>query len=342
VILPGSLLLASAAAFSPIAYPTSGPLRWTNTRLFSAIRVVVGSVLIVVLGYHYFQETRPILRHVEYAGLIPRLEKLASTFAEDDLVIVESRPASDVHVLALPLAYIYAKHVLVLGSQAPDKRAFRAFLSWALAQYRRVFFVGGGGTELLSRTMKIAAVGGERFQIPEYQSDWNVYPRVVQFKEFDFGIYEFLPGEAEATGFDLDVGMADDLYVRRFNAKERRPSGLTFRWTRDTSFVSLTGARADCRRLAMAMASGSRPAAAPSASVALFLNDLPLGGVSVREGLETYRFEIPSDLMATIAAADVAAQLRVVSTTWNPSDFGGGDNRDLGVMVDRVTLECGP
>ena len=41
--------------------------------------------------------------------MIPRLEALAHpSIHEDDLLVVESRNASDLHVLALPLADIYA------------------------------------------------------------------------------------------------------------------------------------------------------------------------------------------------------------------------------------------
>ena len=34
------------------------------------------------------------------------IERLAATFGDNDLVLVESRAASDMHVLALPLSYI--------------------------------------------------------------------------------------------------------------------------------------------------------------------------------------------------------------------------------------------
>ena len=35
------------------------------------------------------------------------------------------------------------------------------------------------------------------------------------------------------------MGSADDLYVRRFHAKEQSPAGFSYRWTRDVSFVSI-------------------------------------------------------------------------------------------------------
>ncbi len=170
VILPGALLLVGAAAFAEVRFAAGGRLGWANGRSAQVARYAVGLVFVVLLGRHFLGATKPILRHVEYAGLIPRLEQLAATFGDKDLVLVESRGSSDVHVLALPLAYIYARNVLVFATTNPDKRAFREFLAWARTRYQRVFFIGGGGTELLSRTMNVESTGGERFQVPEYEA----------------------------------------------------------------------------------------------------------------------------------------------------------------------------
>ena len=82
--------------------------------------------------------------------MIPRLERLASRFGDDDLVLFEARAASDVHALALPLSYIYARNALVLYDSRPDKQSVRDFLAWAHERYKNVYFVAGGGTDLLS------------------------------------------------------------------------------------------------------------------------------------------------------------------------------------------------
>jgi hypothetical protein len=302
-------------------------------------RCALGLALVLLIGRHFLGATQPILRLVEYAGLIPRLEKLAATFGDDDLVLFESRGASDVHVLALPLAYIYARNVLVFAATAPDKQVFREFLTWARGRYRRVLFVGEGGTELLSRSMTVETIGGERFRIPQYESAWNAYPRGVRLKEFDLGLYEFLPRPAAAELFDLDVGVADDLCVRRIHAKERHPDGFTYRWTRDVSYVSILGMRPEQRLLTLLMSDGGRPPAAGAAQVEVFLNDSALGVVTVGAGLNPYRFAIPPELAAAIARSEDAAQLRIVTRTWNPARvLGGADDRDLGVMVDRVEI----
>jgi hypothetical protein len=340
VILPGMLLLAGAAAF---ASPVAAPGRWLtrlDTHRMRLVRYAVGLVLLLLFAQRLLHATRPILRHVEYAGLIPRLEQLASTFGDEDLVIVESRNASDTHVLALPLAYVYARNVLVLSSPAPPKDEFRGFLSWALQRYKRVFFMGGGGggTELLSRSVGVKAIIGERFQVPEYEPARNAYPRGPLQKEFDLSVYEFLPESGTSEDFSLDVGEADDLYVRRFFAKERTSSGVSVRWTRDVSFVSAVGLRASNRQVTLWMDSGGRPDAAPPATVGVSIGDRALGTVTVTSGMHPYQFAIPPDVADALSRRDDAAPLRLDTRTWNPSRIAGTDDRDLGVMVDRIEI----
>src|SRR5262249_57916054 len=102
------------------------------------------------------------------------------------------------HVFALPLAYIYARNVLVLNSPRPDPFQFGEFLKWARTQYDTVYFMGGGGTELLAKNVSIQPVASERFQIPEWQSAYNAMPRGLRHKEFDYSVYRFVRGPAGA------------------------------------------------------------------------------------------------------------------------------------------------
>ena len=154
VILPGALLLAGYAAFG--SWREDRPAHAASAFRLRALRWRARS-LVVFLASAFWQQSRPIFDHVEYAGLIPRLEQLASKFGDDDLVIVESRDASDVHVLALPLAYVYARNVILLANRRPDPVQFKAFLDWAGTQYKQIYFMGGGGTDLLSRDVSVRA-----------------------------------------------------------------------------------------------------------------------------------------------------------------------------------------
>ncbi len=334
VLLPGALLFAAAAAF------VRGPGLSARARL---LRPAIGIVFIGVLAAQYSRVSAPLVAHVEYADVIPRVEKLAGTFADDDLVIVESRNAGgDVHVLATPLAYIYARNVLVLHSPKPDKPTFAAFLEWARSRYRRAFFIGSGGTDLLSHRYGVKVIASDRFQVPEYETTHDRLPRVVNRKEFDFGIYEFTAAtSSEGLWFDLDVGVQDDLHVVRFHAKEPKDPNpeRTFRWTQDTSFITVTTLDAAARTVTLWMSNGGRPAAAPPPTVAVYLHNQLLGTLRVDDGFRPYALNIPPDLAARAAAVGDPVELKLVTQTWNPHKvLGTPDDRELGVMVDRVAV----
>jgi hypothetical protein len=328
VILPGTLLLTAAAALTGVR----GRMLFTRV-----IRTPIGVVFLALLGVSYARVAQPVAGHIEYAGLIPKLEQLASRVHETDLLVVESRDASDVHVLALPLAYIYAKPVVVLASAAPDKATFSAFLDWARTRYARVLFMGGGGTDLLSSRWDVEPIASDRFQVPEYQTAADMFPRVVRQKEFDYSIYAFTTPD-RAQPFDLDVGVNDDLNVIRFNAKEVT-EGRTFRWSQDQSFFVVSHLDADDRTIALWMSDGGRPAAAPPANVTLSIGNRTLGTVHVGEGFTEYDFAIPGDLAAALAARGEPVRVTLRTTSWNPlRTLGTPDDRDLGVMLDRVAV----
>ena len=329
VILPGTLLLACAAA------------TWGLTQAAVRRRVVsagLGAVFLALIALHYARASSAITGHVEYAGLIPRLEEIAARIGDRDLLLVESRDAgSDAHVFALPLAYIYARPTLVLSSAAPDPATLGAFLDWARTRYERVYFLGGGGTALLSRRWSASAVASERFQVPEYASTFNEYPRGVRRKEFDFGLYALLPPtEDPRLWFDLDVGVRDDLHVVRFHAKETAQD-RTMRWSQAQSFVSVTTVPAGAREVVLTMSSGGRPDAVPPADVSVYLDDRPLGTARVSDGFRPYTFALPADLPAR--ASDSPPRLMLRTPPWNPRRaLGVADDRELGVMVDRVQV----
>ena len=116
--------------------------------------------------------------------------------------------------------------------------------------------------------------------------------RGSRYKEFDFGIYKFVPPSPASDGLTLDVGERDDLQVVRFHAKERDHRG-TYRWTRALSYLSLLGVPADARALVLWMDNGGRPAKAPPAEVEAFIGESRSGRVVVGAGMQAYALANP-------------------------------------------------
>lgn len=338
VVLPGVCLLIGAAAFGGSCL---SPRALLDRKAIRTGFFAVGMIVTGLFAYHYYERTQPILRHVEYTGLIPQLERLDAELRESDLVLVESRQISDLQTLALPLAYIYARDVLVFNKRNPDKDTFREFLSWAKGRYRRVLYLGGSETGLPSRSIIAVPLRLDRFEVPEYESAYHAYPTEVRQKAFEFGVYELLPRLITATEFDLDVGAGDDLYVRQFYAKETMAGrDVTFRWSSEASSILLPAVDRENRSLTLWLNVGCRPQDAEPIRVDVYVNDSYLGAAAPTNLFEPFTFEIPLEVASGIEAGEDAALLRLDSTTWNPNTVAGGDDtRELGVMVDRITLD---
>ena len=335
-ILPGALIFASAAIFAPL---------WMARRDkdFSKLRraafTAAGVLVTVLLGYRYASASWPIRGHIEYADIIPRLERLAARFGDNDLVLVESREASDLHTLALPLSYIYARNVLVLYNSRPDKKVVREFLTWAHERYENIYFLAGGGTDLLSQGVGAIVVATERFQVPEYEkTSYDVYPRASVKKPFDFTIYRLVQTGLTPPPHTLDIGGTDDLHLVDFFPKERLGGGnLTFRWSQDTSYL-LMSVRPESREVVLRL-SGGRPRGVPLPRVTIFLEGDEIGSAELTNDFRDYVFPIPEGAALMLAERQDGVQVRIHSTTWTPRTvLGGSDIRALGVMIDRAEI----
>ncbi len=87
------------------------------------------------------------------------------------------------------------------------------------------------------------------------------------------------------------------------------------------------------------MHDGGRPAAAPPAQVQVFFGETPIGTIDVAKGFKTYELPLPPDAVRAAAGQDDPVQLRLLSTTWTPKSLlGGTDDRQLGVMIDKVEI----
>ena len=339
VILPASMLFASAAALLPLSRMVAAP--WASTRTIVVSRAVLGVVVVLVLGREYVTASDAVRKHIEYEGVIPQLERLSRRFGDRDLVLVESRAASDLHTLALPLSDIYARNILMLHSPRPDKSIFAEFLASVRRHYDSVYFIGAGGTDLLGPGVAAERIYSERFEVPEYEATpHNVYPRASRMKPFAFTIYRFVDSPAVPGPFRTDVGEADDLQLVQFHGKERTSDGkVTYRWTQDVSYFSVPHVEARNREIVLRLSSGGRPSRLTPARVTVYLDNHELGTAEPVDAFEDYSFPIPPELAKQMEARRAASELRLNSSLWIPRNAVGGiDTRALGVMVDRAEM----
>jgi hypothetical protein len=333
VILPGMLLFAGAAFFAP--WRTADVRRIWLSRARSALGIVV----VGLAAWHFYQQTKPVLPHVEYAGIIPRLEALAAQIRDDDLVIVESRGGSDIHVLALPLAYIYAKDVLVLSTDEPVPSDVMALFDWGSRRYARVLYMGSGGSKLLCRSIDAAFVRSESIWVPEYDRSPDRVPTASRQKSFVFSLFRLVPLRALPAESRVDVGEADELAVSRFHTREQS-GDRKFRWTTAHSIVRMRVPATAPSKVVVWMGNGGRPASVPMATVGVFAGRSFLGFVNVAtDEVRPYEFVIPHEALAEAEREEGFVTVHLNVPAWNPARaLGSPDTRNVGVMVTRVEL----
>ena len=90
-----------------------------------------------------------------------------------------------------------------------------------------MYFVAGGGTDLLSPGVGSIVVATERFQVPEYEKTaFDVYPRRSVRKPFDFTIYKLVQigsdSAAEFAGYRRHGRSASRRLLSKGEARWRR------------------------------------------------------------------------------------------------------------------------
>ena len=227
------------------------------------------------------------------------------------------------HVLALPLAYIYARQRAGAAVRArPDKAMFAAFLDWARTRYRRVLFIGGGGTDLLSHWYGVRAARERAFQVPEYEAPLDAYPRFVRAEGIRLRRLRVHRRRRSPDAASISTSASDDdLHVAAV-PRQGTADGHTFRWTRATSYVvdhrlHRRAARGDAvdeqRRPA-------RPAAPPASVTRVPARTAARHGARSANGFAPYTLADSAGARRPGGRAASRSSCGSSTTVWNPHD----------------------
>jgi hypothetical protein len=112
-------------------------------------------------------------------------------------------------------------------------------------------------------------------------------------------------------------------------------NGLAFRWSQKRVGVHLNALpQNEGYRLAILAASGGRPPQAPAAFTEVWVNGFNVGHFVASETPQTYEFDVP----IIVLRGQDPVQLELGVKPYRPSDYGLGDQRDLGLLLDSITL----
>jgi tetratricopeptide (TPR) repeat protein len=133
----------------------------------------------------------------------------------------------------------------------------------------------------------------------------------------------------EPGGF-IDIGNLDFGYVKGFWGSERVDS-LTYRWSKETSYIKFPQIEASSPLTLSLCIAGSRPLGIRPPRVSIKVNGHTLAEFMTSKEMEIYEFAVdrwmlkPGDLV-----------IEIKSDTFVP---GGGDLRELGLIVDWIKIE---
>lgn len=315
IVLPFVLGLA---AFALVRMASRG--RWPRA---------AAALLTLVLFGSFLRDTLPLARYRDWSGAVRFVNDVARRFGPDDLLVFEQ--TKSIHLLSLPLWAVHGLSVLELARFKPDSERLQHFAADARGRYRNVYFVytAHSGSDFCG--VFLERVEPFSFGTFEWERAYGAKPRGPEFRSFSFTVARVVPPEAIQVPPlpEVDVGGSDDVQVSGFYDKEGG-AGLTYRWTGPCASVYLPGVRPGAT-LAVRAGVGRRPAGAP---VAVSLNGVPLGSFDATADWTEHELRLPDPLPPG------PPLLRLDVPAWRPAntDPSATDQRDLGVMVDRLTI----
>ncbi|MGB3905270.1 MAG: glycosyltransferase family 87 protein [Anaerolineae bacterium] len=134
----------------------------------------------------------------------------------------------------------------------------------------------------------------------------------------------------------IDLGeKGDGSYLRNFHDAERA-DGVSYRWSSDRSSVALPGIGGNAPALLRVRLNGSRPSGLPLPRVSIAANGHEVASFTATDQFETYEFAVSRGTVGI--SGNLEVEIRPEFFVPNQV-MGGGDLRQLGVLVDFVSLE---
>ncbi len=316
VVLPLTMLFAALTAVGLLA-------RVPAARLRAGLTLAAGALLVGLVA-------RPSLALVGQPLWDARLAPVARLFPARAVVLVGPDLAGT-HV-ATSLTYLHDVDAVLVQQANPDGEVLRQAIGDWLADGRPVFLVAGRyEISFFAPDLALAAIGATRVDLRLLEITRGRVPRAVVQLPIRMRFFR-VTGAIGRDRLDVDVGTpaVDLLYnLQGFHSSEREGGapGGAFRWTGPRASLTLPAGEA-----VTLVVDGTRPPGAPPAEIAVWAGNRLIE----QRVLETTPRAIRLDLPETAAAGPV--DLEIVSTTFQPQDFGSSDPRELGVRLFGVRV----
>ena len=302
---------------------------------FGRLGGIAGTVIGVLLVVIYTADGHPLWRHNEFRGSLDFVGELARHISEEDVVIFPRREG--LHLMELPLAELYGRKVIEFYTLKPNRQKLEGLLKSWNSLYGDIFFVTNYKVSLsglFTRHVKDFLWSSEIYEYAYLGPPQKALPFSLGFtlsKAVDLD--ELADRVPPLTRIDVG-GRGDDELVAWFHEREL-DSGVSYRWSQQTSSVFLPGANRDTKFLRLRLA-GAREGEVPLSEVTVSLNDQVLLTFFPERHFEVVTIEVPKDVALLFEGNYGIA--RIETKPWRPKKLvkGADDSRELGIRLDWI------
>jgi hypothetical protein len=302
-------------------------------------RWVAGGLTVILMAGLIYQ-SRFVLPIREFEGAVDQLTALNARLLPNSIVVI-SEPSESALAdnFGVPLRFMFNHDVATIRTDdAATGEFLDRLLARAAAEQRPVQLIAANPIAPAVRSsLHLQSRDVFEIRLHALLGTFYDYPSVDQPAYYGWEIYDVIGPRAALTAtlpLTIDVGTLDAMYIRSgFYGKEVLPDGASARWTQADASVDLPVAVAGPLTLTV-RALTFRPAIVPAAPVSVWLDDQLIGEFTPGEAWRTFSFN------GAARPVNDTSTLRFKSTTFNPQQLQlNADNRDLGFMVDQVSLQ---
>ncbi|MBI3932534.1 MAG: glycosyltransferase family 39 protein [Acidobacteria bacterium] len=281
------------------------------------------------------RDTAPLARYVDWKGSVRFVGDVARRFGPDDVVVFEQK--ASIHLLSLPLWAVHGVQIAELARFNPDADRLKHLVHAWRGRYRNIYFVYTYRTAPSLCGLFLQRVEDYAFGTQEWERTLDRPPHRPEARALRFTLSRVVPPEDLQVPplSEVDLGGTDDFQVSGFFDKEGGGEH-TYRWTGPCASVYVPGARPGAE-VRLRASSGRRPADTLG-PVAVSLSGQALGGFVPGPEWTDHVLTLPDPLPPGPPV------LRLDVPAFRPANVweGDPDSRDLGVMVDRITIGARP
>jgi 4-amino-4-deoxy-L-arabinose transferase-like glycosyltransferase len=327
IVLPMLMIYAAVAI---VAIWRARPSRW--------VRLLGGGLALGLMAGLVYQ-ARFVVVQRDFFGAVEQLTQLNAHLQPDAIVILNEPSASTLSdAFGVPLQFMFGHAVATVHAVDDAAVPFvERLLAYADAHQRPVQVLAVDPIAPgIRETLQLRPRAVFSVTLSALASTYYDYPSVNQPSFYGFEIYDVTgrrSNETQAGPLVIDVGGFDTAYIRSgFYGKEILLDGTSARWTEGEAIVDIpTIANAPVTIGVRAMT--FRPVQVPAAPVTVWLGDQVIGQFTPNEAWQTWSFH------ATSHSTTGLSSLRFTTETFNPAGLQlSADNRDLGFLIDRISV----